>query len=181
MPADLQPLDLGLPDQTLGLYLPVRVRLGAGGTQVTGFYRLRLAVIPPPNQNPTIAAIELVPEGDAAAAAPVPVDESNPPVVHAGDRLKLRAVPTDGSAEQYPVLSGDPESHNFTTVTETLSVSWFASGGEFSEEITGDTKPDTELKLDKHVPAVGSTIDLYAVMRDPRGGIDWAHRTLLVR
>jgi len=67
------------------------------------------------------------------------------------------------SQETYVVFDGDPRTTPPRTVTETVRISWFTTAGEFSNETTGVEKPDTTLKLDKHQPAAGATIDLPGV------------------
>lgn len=179
----LSPSMLGLPDQTNGIYLPVRLRLDADGKSLVAFYELRIFLGPltpnPPNQNPVLAGIFTVPSADAGADENLPLDDANPPTVHNGDELALRALVTPESMETYQVFDGDPRTTPPRTVTETVKISWYTTAGEFSNDTTGNAKPDTTLKLDKHQPASGSTIDLWVVAQDERGGSDIMHRTLL--
>ncbi|MCU1278529.1 MAG: hypothetical protein JWM53_2075 [bacterium] len=184
MPA-LSPSMLGLPDQTNGFYLPVRVRLDADGKSLVSFYSLRLglgALSPnPPNGNPTLTGIFRVPSADAGAAEDAPLDEAAPPEVHGSDEVALRALVTPESQETYVVYDGDPRTTPARTVTEAVRVSWYTTAGHFTNEVTGVDKPDTTLVLDKHLPAAGTPIDLWVVARDDRGGMDVLHRTLLFR
>ena len=179
----LSPSMIGPPDQTNGFYLPVRVRLDADGASLVAFYSLRifLGALTPnaPNRNPSLTGIFTVPSADAGAAEDVPLDEANPPTVHDGDQIDLRALVTPDSQEAYVVFDGDPRTTPPRMVTETVRISWFATAGEFSNDTTGVDKPDTTLKLDKHQPPSGATIDLWVVARDERGGSDVLHRTLL--
>ena len=174
---------VGLPDQTNGFYLPVRVKLAADGNELVAFYQLRIflgALTPnPPNQNPTLTGIFTVPSADAGAADEVALDDATPLVVNDGEQLNLRAHVADGSDESYVVFDGDPRTTPPRTVTENIRISWYTTAGEYSDDVTGIAKPDTTLKLDKHQPASGSTIDLWVVARDERGGSDVLHRTLL--
>ena len=174
---------VGLPDQTNGIYLPVRARLEADGQSLVAFYGLRIFLGPltpnAPNQNPTLTGIFTVPSADAGADEDMPLDEANPPTVHSGDELALRALLTPESAESYVVFDGDPRTTPPRTVTETVRISWYATAGEFTNDTTGNDKPDTTLKLDKHQPASGATIDLWVVAQDERGGSDVLHRVLL--
>jgi len=186
VPATMPMLDLtmvGLPDQTNGFYLPVRLKLDADGKELVAFYALRIflgALTPnPPNQNPTLTGIFTVPSADAGAADEMPLDDATPLVVHDGDELALRAHVADGSDETYVVFDGDPRTTPPRMVTEAIRISWYTTAGEFTDDVTGIAKPDTTLKLDKHQPPSGSTIDLWVVARDDRGGSDVVHRTLL--
>ncbi|HXU70371.1 MAG TPA: hypothetical protein VN947_13635 [Polyangia bacterium] len=186
--ATMPMLDLtqvGLPDQTNGVYLPVRLKLEADGNTLTAFYSLRIYVgfllpgTPPANQNPTLTDIVTVPAEDAGASEETPLDPTTPAPVHANDEIDLRALLTGDSQETYQVYDGNPATTMPRSVTETVKVSWFATAGHFTNDVTGVDKPDTALVLDKHLPASGSTIDLWAVARDERGGSDVIHRTLL--
>ena len=182
----LDPSMVGLPDQTNGVYLPVRIKLDADGKSLVAFYALRIYLGPllpnPPNQNPTLRGIYSVPSADAGADEGSPIAADSPPEVHAGQELALRALVTPESAETYMVYDGDPRTTPPRTVTETIRISWYTTAGEFTEDVTGIEKPDTTLKLDaKHVPDPGTTIDIWAVARDERGGSDVLHRQLLVR
>lgn len=177
----VQPLDLGLPDESNGFYLPVRLRLTADGQTLTAFYRLRLYLGPqspnPPNQNPVLMGVYRRASPDDQQG--VPLDESSPFVVHEGDEVTIAALVTPESSESYVVYDGDPRTTPPRTVTETIRYSWFATAGKFSQEVSGVPKPNTTLTLKEHLPPVGSTIDLWVVARDDRGGEDWLHRTLL--
>jgi hypothetical protein len=178
-------LQLGLPDFTFGVYYPILLTVGAGSDAVTAVYRLRyhLPIDPDPlNQNPKLDRISLVPKGGDAAAPDgglieIPPSTDDAPTVHPNDKLTLRATFQAGSAESYTIL--DLESRSTRTVTEILSVSWFATAGSFSESVTGVDKPDTVLTLDKHLPKPGEAILVYAVARDERGGTDWTRRMLV--
>ena len=179
----LSPSMVGLPDQTNGVYLPVRVKLDADGGSLVAFYQLRiyLGALTPnaPNQNPSLTGIFLVPEADAGAAEQIPLDDTNPTPVQENYQLHLRALVTPESQEPYVVFDGDPRTTPPRMVTETVRISWYATAGRFSDDVTGVDKPDTTLILDKHLPPSGTTIDLWVVARDERGGSDVLHRALL--
>jgi hypothetical protein len=175
---DVPPTTFGLPDDTSGFYLPVRLEARASAAQVTALYRLRYGGLgTPPNNNPMLASVAIV----AASSGPPPaeLDESNPPMVHPGDVLTLRATFAPGSAETYTVLNPNPDDPSPTRqVTELLSVNWFATAGSLSEDTTGEAKPDTKWRANKHLPAGSGIIDLWIVGQDERGGADFTHRTL---
>jgi hypothetical protein len=168
--------NIGLPDVTGGVYVTLRADTTTARESVIGSYRLRLSGYGTPNHNPQLAGVFRVPPGfdmglppDAGAADVVALDAAQPLVVHAGDALTLRATFAAGSAERYTVNGG--------SVTEVLTIAWFATAGSFSNPITGASS-NTVLMLDKHLPAPGTTIDVWIVGRDERGGTDYLHRTL---
>ncbi|MBI5482399.1 MAG: hypothetical protein HY906_26325 [Deltaproteobacteria bacterium] len=179
-------INLGQPDSTGGVYVPVRLEAEGGGKLVAAVYRLRYGHGTVPNQNPVIAGVYLVPAGasDASVDALPALDETTPPEVRAGDVLTLRAAFTPESAETYEAPEGGDLDAGTAPKTELLSATWFATAGRFSVDTTGTEKPDTVLKLDAHLPAAGTDgalIDLWVVGRDDRGGVDHVHRTLLLR
>jgi hypothetical protein len=195
---EISPRSLGLPDATLGLYLPVRLLatppIAERARPVTTFYRLRYhyALAVPPNQNPRLRGVYVVPPdaGLDAAVADLDAGAADSPAgsltpltdgrrVHYRDDLKLRPLFVDGSAETYPVL--DPQNPQQPKLQEErLRVSWYATAGRFSEDTTGGDQPDTVLHLDDRLTTRDGTIHLWAVAIDERGGTDWAHYTLIL-
>jgi hypothetical protein len=175
---------VGLPDQSDGVYLPVRMKLDIGdGHPLTAFYQLRIYLSGldpnPPNQNPTLTGIFQVPSADAGMDQDMMLDPSTPTgPVHANDEIDLRALISDDSQETYEVFDGDPATTPPRSVTEAVTLSWYATAGEFTNTVTGMAKPDTTLKLDKYLPASSTLIDLWVVARDERGGSDIMHRQL---
>lgn len=168
MPADVTADSLGEPDASGGVYLPLVARIGVAGQTLLATYRLRLSSADDVNHNPVLTGILLV----DAAGGTTPIDPLNPPVVNMGDRLSLQAALADGSVESYPAALGGG------TAEELLVTSWFSSAGQFTMERSDGAQPATLLDLGSLVPAPGSVIDLFAVTRDNRGGIDYVHRTL---
>jgi hypothetical protein len=63
-------------------------------------------------------------------------------------------------------------------VVEMLQTSWFSTAGKFSHERSQGPDATTVLELDALLPAPGNAIDLFAVIRDDRGGTDYVHRTM---
>ena len=165
----IDPNTFAPPDASGGLYLPIRARTHTSADQVDTIYQMRLAQGQPPNHNPTLAGVFVV-AGDGSTT---PLDETAPPEVSLGQTLKLRATFTPDSAETYTGQRG--------TLTEELRIAWFATGGTFSEPVTGPEKPDTVFSAVDPVPASGATIDLWIVGRDERGGTDFVHRALTFR
>jgi hypothetical protein len=193
MPA-VSPLDLGLPDSTFGFYLPVRATLTAGSQKLIAFYRVRyyagdfakvllnLPAAPPKNQNPKVTGLYRVSSPDDDAGTNVPIGENDVLEVSAGDKVYLRAYSDE--PEKYDVYDGDltkPSELKPRTITEIVPLTWYATGGSLGSEATGNAKPDKTLKLDKHVPASGSTFDLWVVAQDDRGGTGVLHRTLKMK
>lgn len=169
------PLDLGLPDSSGGLYVPIRLKARAGGETLTAIYPLRLTLPGlPANHNPTLDAIARV-TGDVKER----LVEGTPLSVRVSDTLTLRASVLPDDHEHYPLV--DPATLVAVDTVESIRFFWFTTAGELAHEVTGNqADPDQTLTFKKHVPAPGTTVDLYVVARDERGGTDYAHRTLLI-
>ena len=184
--ADLQPVGQGLSitatmppvsaealggaDVTGGVYLPLVGDVRDGTGAVSAVYRWRLAGAAPPNANPVLVSVYRL----DAAGEMVALDPGAPAPVAAGDALSLGATFAAGSAQEYRRADG-------ATVTEILTTSWFCTAGTLSFEKTSAVQPETVLHLDQRLPPAGSSIDLWAVARDERGGTDFAHRVLLLQ
>jgi hypothetical protein len=159
--------ELGAPDATNGVYVPLVAKVSDGASAVTAVYRLRLGGAAPPNMNPAIANIDVV---DAAGAA-TPIDPATPLGVSAGQKITLSATLAPGSAETYTAING-------MSKTEMITVSWFCTAGALSVEKTSASQPQTVLDLSKNPPIVGGNVDLFAVAHDERGGVGYTHVVL---
>ena len=159
---------LGPPDITGGIYLPLHIGVTTSTASLDGIYRLRAPAGQPPNHNPMLAGLFVVDDG-----ARTPLDESTPFPAKAGQTLTLEASFTADSAESYLVsLPGAPP----RAAVETLSVVWYATGGRMRDETTGPDVPQI-LQLDA---SAHGTVDVWVVGQDERGGADLLHRTLIV-
>jgi hypothetical protein len=177
------------PDVTGGYYQPVRAVWHAAPGELTGFalerIRCNLANAPADvtksfntmytlNQNPVIAGLTLEPDGApttlfmSGAAAPAAAS------VPQGQPLTLRLAWTDQTAEQFPVWN--LATHTLEQHREALSVSWFTTGGSFGHDSTGRDEQDLTTSTDNlwTPPAVAGPVHLWAVLRDSRGGLDFA-------
>jgi hypothetical protein len=168
MPDDATASALGQPDATGSVYLPLVARVTVAGQTLIATYRLRLQSDGDANQNPVLTGLLRV---DAAGTA-TPLDAAAPPVVRAGDQVTLQVAVADGSVETYPPpLGGAP-------VAEIVRTSWFSTAGTFSLERSEGPQASSVLQLDTLLPAPGNAIDVFAVIRDDRGGTDYVQRTL---
>jgi hypothetical protein len=194
------------PDITGGFYQPVRATLPApGGDLIRAFdlqriqCRLSNAPIdiaaqfnnPPdpttnpngyaPNQNPKLAQLTLTPEGGAPAVVSAVVPETQPPLpacVGAGQRVALEASWGADAAETFPLY--DLRTVALVSLREAMRVSWFATGGTFDHDVTGRDAEDPALSTANGwlAPAVAGPVHLWLVLRDSRGGVDFAEFSL---
>ena len=168
---DLRPRD---PDTTGGFYQPVRVALD--GRLSFGQERVRcnpksIAALQAadfdrryrPNANPEIGSVD--------------VPESVVPSSH----HVLRVAWPETSAETYAYY--DPTTALVADRHETMRVSWFTSAGAFEHDRTGRTSGERETFTENawNAPSTTGQVELYVVLRDDRGGVAFAHRTIAVR
>jgi hypothetical protein len=169
--ADLDPATVSLPDASGGVYLTVRlVAHHASDPDLVALYRLRLQLGQDSlNTNPSFDGVPLLDgkpwaEGDIRMAEP-------------GAKLDLEAHWTDGSVEDYTFTLPDQPTQSGT---ETLSFAWFNDGGEIDPTHTGGAG---KFQTDWTLPAdamPGTTLNLWVVLRDNRGGSTWLSRQVQV-
>ncbi len=171
------------PDATGGYYQPVRAGLASGAA--FGFTRLTCAVTNASadvtaelakryvvNSNPRL----LPPTGDVNGAR---VDLAHVP---RGARVHLVAGWGEGTegAEAYVVL--DVGSQTVVARREAMRVSWFATDGVYDEDRTGRTEDDVAATTDNvwTAPDHAGVVHAWVVLRDSRGGTDFASFDLVV-
>ncbi|MEO6952702.1 MAG: hypothetical protein ABI321_12900 [Polyangia bacterium] len=186
--------DLGTPDYTGGLYVPVRLRISAGTTRLTAFIKVRWANgLQPANQNPMLADLAYIPTADDGVLADLgqvvdpqslPLDGDPPLVLPFGGKLRFRATAQPGSAETYTTVTGnftDPSTLMTAQTTELVRFFWYASAGNINNAVTGEARPDTVIdthKYDESITRRQGLIDLWLVAHDERGGSDFLHRRI---
>lgn len=170
------------PDGTGGFYQPVR----AESLGLTAFLLERVPCDLPyapidvaiqlskqyqPNHNPTLAPLTA-----SAGGAPLALD-----AIPAGGRVRLAAGWGAGDAETYVMF--DPGTASVATRREALRVSWFVTGGTLADEVTGreEGDPATDTESTWQAPMDPGVVHLWVVLRDSRGGVDFAAYDLTVR
>jgi hypothetical protein len=86
-------------------------------------------------------------------------------------RHAVAAIPAPGSAESGVDSFG-------ATFTEQVVVQYYATEGIFADDVRIASDPATKWTA-RHQSA-GSTVSMWMVVRDDRGGVDWAVRTVAV-
>ncbi|HEY5241631.1 MAG TPA: hypothetical protein VIJ22_09210 [Polyangiaceae bacterium] len=177
--AGLRPRD---PDATGGYYQPLRADLP--GTD-TAFELARIhcdlgnadaaaaaafAAAYTLNQNP-----QLLPLVASIGGAPIALNG-----IPTGARVTLEASWPDASAETFAYF--DPGSQAVTTQRESLQVAWYSSSGALDSESTGRASDDSATTTDDgwDAPSTARTVHLWLVLRDSRGGVDFAGYDLVV-
>jgi hypothetical protein len=174
-PGDFRPRD---PDVTGGYYQPMRAELAGGGlsfdllriacdlgdapaTVAAAFAKQYVA-----NQNPHLGGLSGTIDGAPLTQAGIP----------GGSRVTLSVGWSDADAETYVWL--DPSTQTLAAKRESLRVAWYSSLGAFDTESTGRAEDDLETTTSSvwTVPPVDApaTAHLWLVLRDSRGGVDFA-------
>lgn len=168
-PGNFRPRDA---DASGGFYQPLRLRFGS----TTGFALARVTCdLPnapievaiafakgyPTNENPALSAIATTSDG-----APVALDRIPP-----GARVRFETGWSAGDVETYPVL--DPDALTLVDRQESLLASWFVTAGELD---TGVTAPEGNDAMSNTwtAPKHEGKVNLWVVLRDDRGGVDFA-------
>jgi hypothetical protein len=171
-PGGFRPRDA---DLTGGYYQPLRGDL-AGAPPAFALARLLcdLAAAPPdvasqfaqeyvPNANPHLQPLGMTVDGAPASLHAIPP----------GARVHLGASWPAGDAETYE--SFDPGLQTLTTRRESMRVAWYASGGTLDTESTGRAEDDSSATTDNDwIAPQSGTVYLWLVLRDSRGGVDFA-------
>jgi hypothetical protein len=191
------------PDITGGFYEPVRATLPSptGGAPLLGFdlerIQCRLANAPSdvanqfnnpydpamnpngytPNNNPLLAQLTWS-AGGAAPSVLSPIAAGMPapaaPVVAPGQHVSLAASWNADSVETFPVYS--IQTASLTPQREAMRVSWFATAGELEHDVSGRASDDPAFTADNDwvAPTTAGPVHLWLVLRDSRGGVDFA-------
>ena len=175
----LRPRD---PDVTGGYYQPLRVSL-AGAEDAFALARIHchlaqadaatasaFAAAYELNRNPKLLPLEATADGAPVALGAIP----------SGRRITLAASWTVDSAEAFALF--DAPSGTVLRRRESMRVAWYASDGVFDTESTGRTASDPATSTDNGwtAPSTAGTVRVWIVLRDVRGGVDFAEYGLVV-
>jgi hypothetical protein len=160
-PGGFRPRD---PDVTGGYYQPLRARTGTQTAFLLQRVRCNLASAPVEiasayaqtyreNQNPKLLPLALAPVKAGAAV-----------------RFEIGWEPP----EVYAYF--DPETQSLRERREAMRVSWFATAGSFESDRTGrgEVEPETSTSNAWTAPSSPGRVHLWVVLRDSRGGTDFA-------
>jgi hypothetical protein len=178
-PGGFRPAD---PDPTGGYYQPLRLALG--GVQ-TAFALARIhcelanadanaasafAAAYEMNQNPHLLGVM-----GMVASAPVTLS-----AIPAGARVDLTATWPEADAETFAYF--DPSSQSVTRQRESMQVAWYATTGVFDTETTGRASTDVSARSENvwTAPSTSGLAHAFIVLRDSRGGADFASVELTV-
>jgi len=144
----------------------------------------------PPNHQPGIEEITFLGEPwtyEAPRDAPdsgCAGDPAMPQVTVSEEDQEIGLTPVAGSREDYVATVGDPPMQ--VDRTESLQVSHFTTAGELDRQFSFVEDEETDITVDwvtplvEDVPDDGLLVRFHFVVRDGRGGTDWASRALCV-
>lgn len=178
-PGGFRPRD---PDATGGYYQPLRLDLAGAGiafalarvtcnlTAASADTASAFAAAYTPNANPHLLPI-VATVGDRA----IPLD-----ALPAGARVNFEASWAGADAETYAYF--DATSQSLATKRESIRVAWFATAGSFDSESTGRAEDDLTTTSDNAwvAPSNSGAVRMWVVLRDGRGGVDFAAYELAV-
>jgi hypothetical protein len=174
------------PDTTGGFYQPVRATWQSDAGPLVAFtlerISCRLANAPVdiaamyatdyvPNNNPQISDLVLEPSVTPLYVAGQP---GTPVTVSAGQQVTLQADFSADSAESF--LVWNVVTLTLDTQRESLSLAWYATGGELQHNVTGRSQTDTATFTQNvwTAPTTPGPVYFWTVLRDDRGGVDFA-------
>jgi len=181
------------PDITGGFYQPVRLDLlpsDDGGLRGFAFERVSCTIpgLPPDiakairegyhqNQNPVLSQVTGAFDGGTPVVWIPASDGGTAPVsmqIPAGTGINLQASWTPESAETYTIY--DVTTQAVANKREAMRVSWFAGAGTFALDSSGRLEADLETFTDNQwtAPNDAGPVHFWAVLRDSRGGTDFA-------
>jgi len=178
-PGDFRPRD---PDATGGFYQPIRVEATGQTAFVLGRITCNLPNPPldvavefaerrAPNRNPTLVPLRAFVNGAPTSLDALPV----------GGDVRFEVGWSADDAEVYPAF--DPKMQALVDQREALRVSWYATAGSFESDVAGRSSEDlaTTVSNGWRTPDEASRVFLWVVLRDGRGGTDFARYTLDVK
>jgi hypothetical protein len=127
------------------------------------------------NQNPLLAGV-LVAAADVVTPLYAAGQSAAPPpaTVSAGQTVTLQADFSADAAETF--LVWDVVQLKLQKQRESLRVSWYATAGGLLHDVTGRASDDPEAYTQNEwtAPTTPGPVHFWAVLRDNRGGIDFA-------
>lgn len=123
-----------------------------------------------PNRNPVLEAVTI--DGQ-------PFGETDEPRVKAGGTITLSASSTEDSVEVFERVLPDG---TVVEQSEQNVFSWYTRGGRFTQGLEYSSRTESGDPIGLELPELGTQPDdrlhIWVVLRDARGGTDWAKRTL---
>jgi hypothetical protein len=172
-PGGFRPRD---PDATGGYYQPLGVDV-PGSDTTFHLERILCTIADAPfdiaaefsnvyvaNSNPHLAPLSATIGGQVATLNRVPV----------GAHVALEVSWSAADAESFAYF--DRASQTISTERESMRIAWYTSAGTLDTETTGRAADDLALYSDNTwtAPSQPGSVKLWVVLRDSRGGVDWA-------
>jgi len=126
------------------------------------------------NNNPVLASLTVQGLGAAPVDVPATPVAGAPITVGTGQTISLVANWPAGSVERYPAL--DVVTQQLVYHWESMRVSWYATGGSFTHDITGRGENENETTFAEKTwkSNTPGLVHMWLVLHDARGGSDFA-------
>jgi hypothetical protein len=162
-----QPLRLTEGDLTAFALERITCPLSQGGAAIA----IEFAMTYKGNQNPRLVPMTATVAGVATPLTALP----------AGQPIVLTTGWPGDAVESFPVY--DIAGQQLVTHREAMRVSWFATAGSFVHEVTGRDEEESATTTDNTwtAPTTPGLVHLWTVLRDSRGGVDFASYDLNIR
>jgi hypothetical protein len=123
-----------------------------------------------PNRNPKLLPIQALVNGIPGSLDGLP----------AGEPIRFQMGWTAEDAETF--LAFDPASQTLIQRREALRLFWYATSGTFAHDVTGRAADDNDTTTTNvwYAPNDSGAVFLWVVVRDNRGGMDFAAYTLSI-
>jgi hypothetical protein len=161
--------------------------LCTGGDGLVAVKTSRVSTSTTPNTNPIVDSLvfdekplDSDPDASVVGAESPDAGDSQPGVYECQDPAgcmegaKIQAFLTEESFEKYET----EEFGETKTVDENPYISWFVTGGKFSEDRSRTNTPPGPFKVDWKPPRDGGRFQMWAVAHDMRGGLSWRSYTV---
>jgi hypothetical protein len=144
----------------------IRCNLAAASPELVAQFDAQYA----PNRNPKLTAVSATVDGAAIALERI----------RAGSRVSFTVGWTQDSRERYAVY--DVLAQTLVEHREAMSVAWYATDGAFADERTGSAESDEAQSTTNQwtAPSHPGPVYSWIVLRDNRGGVDFASVNLVV-
>jgi len=125
------------------------------------------------NNNPVLTSLTVQAPNTSALDVPAAPAAGAPIAVGTGQSIALAANWSSDSVETYPAF--DLISRQLLSHRESMRVSWYATGGAFTHDITGRSENESETFAENTWTSdAPGLVHMWLVLHDARGGTDFA-------
>ncbi len=171
VPEDMRRAGMSTGDSLISFLLQ-RVQCGLANAKLTDVLQYNRDYTL--NNNPVLASLTVQSPGVAPVDVPATPVAGAPIPVGSGQPISLAANWPADSVERYPAL--DVVTQQLAYHWESMRVSWYATGGRFTHDITGRGENENDMTFAENTwkPDAPGLVHMWLVLHDARGGSDFA-------